>query len=165
MSPTPSSGLAPEGPRAPSFPVHPCGQPPARTNTAHPALSSQPTAPLLALPANPGDKHVTPDGPHIWSGTILASGFQSHSQALLKEWRWKDTKGLQWGLKSTGKRPVPGPHAQPPKSASLQLRPKHVFSTFPGDYKTYPWLRITVPYVILKSKDLRIWEQGGELRF
>ena len=63
--PSPNSGPAPEGLRTPIFPVLPCGQPPARTNTEHPALSSQPTAPLLALPANRGDKRVIPDGPHI----------------------------------------------------------------------------------------------------
>ena len=42
-----------------------------------------------------------------------------------------DEKTAKRGLKSTGKRSMPGPHSQPLKSASLQLRSKHIFFHLP----------------------------------
>lgn len=71
--------------------------------------------------------------------------FQSHSQVLLKEWRRKDTEGLQWAEINWG------------NTATSWIR---ISATEIQAYFFHPWLRITVFHHTLKIKgfeNLRIW--------
>lgn len=94
-------------------------------------------------------KRPSLDCPHSWSGTLLASGVWAtnqkntrHSQALLKEWRWKDTKGLQW-TQINWENTDAWLHLTSPDLESLQTETQAHFLASPQWPKMHPWLRIT----------------------
>lgn len=121
----------PEAPRTHIFPVQPLPV-------------EETTGPAQAVP-------TSETGPSWFANQNLR-----HSQVLLREWRWKDTKGPQRAeINWQNADAWPISH---PLNHTVQLRPSCIFPSPPATLTSTQWLRITGFYhQIIQSRNLGTW--------
>lgn len=119
-------------------------------------------------------KGPSPDCPHSWSTTLLASGVwvanqkkkKKNSQVLLKKMEMERNQRFAVNSDQLGKCWCPAP-SHGAELESLQIETQVHFLASLQWPKMHPWLRITYFYhrIGKQSKNLRSWEYSGGLMF